>query len=101
MAKRNNPMDAYMAWARLAGVWGRMSMAAGEVIVRRTAMIARGTMSGPEAAKMMMEKPAAFAEAAQRAAVAAARGGDATRVAAAALRPIGAKAAANARRLRK
>jgi hypothetical protein len=103
-ARRMDTKAGFRAWEamlRLATAQTRMNIAAAEVIMRRTAMMASGTMSAPEAAKMMMEKPAAFAEAAGRAAIAAARGGDATAVASAALKPIGARASANARRLRK
>lgn len=85
---------------RLGVAQNRMAMAASEVILRRTTMMALGAMSGPEAMRMVMEKPAAFTEAAGRAAMAAARGGDAAAVASAALKPIGARAKANARRLR-
>jgi hypothetical protein len=92
---------AWEAWMRLATAQTRMTMAAGEVIWRRTSMMALGAMSAPEMARMVMEKPAAFTEAAGRAAMAAARGADATAVASAALKPIGARAKANARRLRR
>jgi hypothetical protein len=94
-------LDAYAAWARVGAAVGRMNLAAAEVIARRGAMLARGAMSAPEAVRMVTEKPAAFAAAAQKAAVAAASGRDPARVAEAALRPLRAKAAANARRLRR
>ena len=94
-------LDAYMAWVRVGLAVGRTNLAAAEVIARRSAMMASGAMSGPEAARMLVEKPAAFAAAAQRAAVAAASGSDPARIAEAALRPLRAKAAANARRLRR
>jgi hypothetical protein len=50
---------------------------------------------------MVMEKATAFALASEKAAVAAAKGGDATRIATAALRPYGTKARSNVRRLRR
>lgn len=94
-------MKALEAWGRVAGAYARLTVASAEVIARRSAMMAQGAMSAPEAAQMMMEKPAAFATSAQRAVVAAARGGDAAAITAAALRPLKSKAAANARRLRR
>ncbi len=94
-------LDAYAAWARVGTAVSRMNLAAAEVIVRRSAMMASGGMSAPEAARMMSEKPAAFAAAAQGAAMAMASGRDPARVAEAALKPLRAKAAANARRLRR
>ncbi|TVQ55886.1 MAG: hypothetical protein EA355_08805 [Rhodobacteraceae bacterium] len=94
-------MKAATAWARLGVASTRMALSATEVVWRRSMMMAQGGLSAPEAARMVMEKPAAFALAAQRAAVAAARGGDAAKVASAALKPIGVRTAANARRLRK
>jgi hypothetical protein len=94
-------LGAWQAWARLGAASAKMALSASEVFWRRSLMMAQGGMSGPEAARMVMEKPAAFALAAQRAATAAAQGGDMAKVAAAALKPIGARTAANARRLRK
>jgi hypothetical protein len=93
-------MKAMQAWGRMAGAYAQMSFAAAEVIARRTRMMASGSMSAPEAARMVMEKPATFAEAATKAAMAAVSGKDAVAVAAAAVKPIRAKTRANARRLR-
>ncbi len=93
-------MKAFDSWSRVASAYTRLTIASAEVIARRTTMIAQGSMSGPEATAMLMEKPAAFATSLQRAAVAAARGGDAAAITSAALRPLKTKAAANARRLR-
>lgn len=89
------------AWMRLGLAAARMNMAAAEVIARRTSMMATGAMSGPEAARMMLEKPAAFAEAAQKAAMAAATGAQPAAIANAAMKPLARHARANARRLRK
>lgn len=94
-------LEAMQAWTRLATAYTRMSMSAGEVIARRTMMMAQGAMSGPEAARMVLEKPTAFAAAAERAARSAARGATPVAVAEAALKPIGARTRANAKRLRK
>lgn len=93
--------SAMNAWSRIATAYARMNLSAGEVIARRSTMMLTGAMSAPEATKMMLEKPATFATAAQRAMAAAARGGNAATVTEAALRPYKTKTAANARRLRK
>ena len=79
-----------------------MSMSAGEVIMRRIDAHGLGRHDRPpEAVGMVMEKATAFALAAEKAAVAAARGGDAAKIASAALRPYGARTRANVRQLRR
>jgi hypothetical protein len=93
-------VKAFQAWGRMATAYTQMSFAAAEVIARRTRMMADGSMTAPEAARMVLEKPAAFAEAAQKAAMAAVSGKDAVAVTSAALKPIRSKTRANARRLR-
>jgi hypothetical protein len=93
-------MKAMQAWGRMAAAYTQMSFAAAEVIAKRTRMMASGSMTAPEAARMVLEKPAAFAEAAQKATMAAVSGKDAVAVATAAVRPIRTKTRANARRLR-
>lgn len=92
--------SAASAWMRFGLAYGQMWMAAGEVIARRSLQMSQGNMSGPEAMGMMMEKATAFAQASEKAAVAAVRGADAAGIASAALRPIRAKTRANVRRLR-
>jgi hypothetical protein len=89
------------AWGRLARGVTQMNLAAAEVIWQRSAMLASGAMSAPEAARMWLEKPATFAAAAEKAVTAAVRGGDALAVTSAALRPYRSRATANARRLRR
>jgi hypothetical protein len=93
-------IQAANAWMRFATHYSQMNMAAFEVIMRRTILMSQGAMSAPEAVGMVLEKATAFVAAGEKAAMAAARGGDATKIAAAALRPIRAKTRANARRLR-
>ena len=95
-----DPVQTGAAWARFALAYTQMSMAASEVILRRTMKMAQGAMTTGEAVAMVMEKTTAFAAAAEGAAVAAAAGGDALRIASAALRPIRAKTRSNARKLR-
>jgi hypothetical protein len=88
-------------WPRLALAFGQMSMAAGEVILRRSLQIAQGSMSQREAVGMVMEKATTFALSAEKAALEAARGADPARIAHAALRPYGTKTRSNVRRLRR
>ena len=92
---------AASAWIKFAVAYTQMATAASEVILRRTMQMAQGSMTGPEAVGMVLEKATAFAAATERAAVAAATGGDAAKIASAALKPIHAKARSNARRLRR
>lgn len=92
---------AMTAWMTYATALGRMQMAAAEVILRRTHQMATGTMTHPEAIGMVLEKGTAMAVSAEKAMVAAARGGDALRVASAALRPFGSKTRSNVRKLRR
>jgi hypothetical protein len=91
----------WVGWARYGFAATQMGLAAGEVIWRRSLMMAQGTLDGGELARMILEKPASFAVAAQRAGVAAAAGRAPALVAAAALGPIRARTRSNARRLRR
>jgi hypothetical protein len=88
-------------WARFARDYHKMTLAAGEVILRRSMRMSQGRMTGPEAMGMVMEKATAFAVATERAAVAAATGGDPARIANAALRPYRAKTQSNVRKYRR
>ena len=94
-----NGMRQTAALARLQSAYATMALSAGEVMWRRSLMMAQGAMTAPEAARMVLEKPAAFADSAQKAAMALARGANPARVAEAALRPYGRATRANARRL--
>jgi len=94
-------MGAWMAWQKAAFDYQKMWLAASEVVWRRSLQIGMGTMSPVEAARMVMEKPAAFALAAQKSAMAAVGGKSAPAIASAAVRPVGSAARANARRLGK
>ncbi len=93
--------EVFSAWFDFAVAYHEMSMAAGEVILRRSLRIARGAMTGPEAAGMVMEKVSTLAAAAERAAIATARGSNPLAIATAALQPVRSKTRANARKLRK
>lgn len=88
-------------WGDFTSAYMRMNLSAAEVIVRRTQKMAMGTMTPPEALAMVFEKPTIFATATERAAVAAARGGDAVTIANAALKPYGVKTRSNVRALRR
>ena len=79
--------------------WTRLAMAAGEVIVRRSLLMAQGAMTAAEATRMVAEKHAAFADSAERAGRAMAGGATAAGIAEAALTPYGRRARANAKRL--
>jgi hypothetical protein len=94
-------LDATRAMMELAMAYQAMTIAAGEVIFRRTLQMATGSMTPPDALGMVLEKATVFAAAAEKAAVAAAKGGDPVRVASAALKPYGVKTKANVRRLRR
>jgi hypothetical protein len=94
-------LDATRAIMKLAVAYQAMTIAAGEVILRRSLQMATGSMSPPDAMGMVLEKATVFAAAAEKAAVVAARGGDPVRVATAALRPYGIKTKANVRKLRR
>lgn len=94
-------MQAASAWMNFAIAYSQMSIAASEVIARRCLRIAQGSMTGPEALGMVLEKATAFATSAERAAVAAATGADPVRIAEAALHPYTVKTSSNVRRLRR
>ena len=94
-------MQAASAWMRFAMDYSQMAMAAGEVIARRTMRMSQGTMTGPEALGMVLEKATAFATATERAAVAAAAGADPAGIAHAALKPYRVKTRSNVRKYRR
>jgi hypothetical protein len=89
------------SWIKYAFAFQAMSVAAAEIILRRSMRISQGKMTGPEAVGMVMEKATAVAMATERAAVAAARGGDPVRIANAALTPFRAKTRSNVRKYRR
>ena len=91
--------NMFQAWMSFALAAQAMAQNASVVIMRRSMMMAEGKMKPSEAVRMTMEKPVAFAAAAQSAALAAVNGKDAPQIAAAALKPIARKAKANAHRL--
>lgn len=95
---KSNP---FAAWMDYAAAYSEMSLAASEIILRRTQRMATGAMTPPEALAMVLEKSTAFALATERAALAAAGGGDAAKVLTAALAPYGDKTRSNVRKLRK
>jgi hypothetical protein len=96
-----NHMRSTNSWIKFAIAYSQMAMAAGEVIMRRSMRMSQGAMSGAEAVGMVMEKATAFAAATERAAVAAATGADAAKIATAALKPIRTKTRSNVRKLRR
>tara|TARA_B100000749_G_scaffold267171_1_gene243866 strand:- start:241 stop:540 length:300 start_codon:yes stop_codon:yes gene_type:complete len=94
-------MSAAQSWQDAAVAYGRLYWSAQEVMQRRTMQMALGQMRPEEAARMVFEKPAAFASAFERAARATVKGYDPMSVALAAVQPIGARTRANAKRLRR
>jgi hypothetical protein len=96
-----SPLRATSAWMEFTFAYGQMCVASAEIITRRCARMAQGSMTGAEAVGMVLEKGTAFATATERAAVAAAAGADPVRIAAAALQPYSAKTRSNVRRLRR
>lgn len=97
---KNNAMDMMAAWMKVASSYNEMTLSAGEVIARRTMMMASGAMTVPEAMGMVMEKATIFATATERASMAAASGADPVRITAAALKPYSTKTQSNLRKLR-
>lgn len=96
-----NQITIAKSWIKFGFAFQQMSLAAAEVILRRSMLMMQGRMTPPEAMGMMMEKATAFAAATELAAVAAAAGGDPARIASAALRPIRAKTRSNVRKYRR
>lgn len=97
---KNNPMDMMAAWMKVASSYNEMALSAGEVIARRTMLMASGAMTVPEAMGMVMEKVTIFATATERASLAAAGGADPVRITAAALKPYSTQTQSNLRKLR-
>lgn len=87
-------------WQKAAIEEQEMWLAASEVIWMRTWQFLTGTMTASEATKMFVEKPFAFAQAAQEAGEAVVSGEDAGAITRAAVGPLRREARDNARRLR-
>jgi hypothetical protein len=97
-----NPLfAASRTWQRASMVYGQMLFSATMVIQHRMTQMALGTMKPQEAARMVFEKPAAFAKAFEMAARTQAANKGAAAVSLAAIKPIGARTRANAARLGK
>lgn len=101
MSPRTKTLHPALAWMNYAAAYSRMSLAAAEIIMLRTQRIATGAMTPSEALAMVLEKSSAFALASERAALAAANGGDAAKIMTEALAPYGAKTRSNVRKLRR
>ena len=98
------PLDQFNyanSWMKYAVAYSQMSIAASEVILRRSIRMSQGAMTAPEVIGMVLEKATAFATATERAAVAAATGADPAKIATAALLPIRAKTCSNVRKYRR
>ncbi|TQM94704.1 MAG: hypothetical protein EA338_03440 [Roseinatronobacter sp.] len=92
--------DAMQPLFAFTTAYHTMTMAAGEVFLRRSMMFAHGSVSMNEAVSMVVEKATAFAESNTAASTALATGKDPVEVAHAALAPYGTRTAANIRDLR-
>ncbi|OSP55149.1 hypothetical protein [Pseudoruegeria sp. SK021] len=92
-------LTAAQTWNKAAFAYGQMVITANVVIQRRCMQMALGTMKPEEAARMVLEKPAAMAKLFEMAARAHAAQRGTAAVALAAITPIGAKTASNAKRL--
>jgi len=91
--------DAARTWQKASLAYGQMLISANMVIQQRMMQMALGTMKPEEAARMVFEKPAAFAKAFEMAARSHAASQGNAAVMLAALTPIGARTRANAARL--
>lgn len=100
---RVQPTDlrAIPAWIGLLTPYMQMSLSAGEVVLRRSQLMAVGAMPPHEAVAMILEKMTAFTAAIEGAAVAGARGGDAAKITRAVLKTYNLKTHKNLMRLRK
>ncbi|WP_172330296.1 hypothetical protein [Mangrovicoccus sp. HB161399] len=94
-------MTAARTWQEFTLSYSRMMFSASAVIQQRTMQMALGTMRPEEAARMVMEKPAAFAKSFEMAVRATAGSKGTAAAMLAAMRPIEAKTRANSRRLAK
>ena len=92
-------MNAARTWQAAGLAYGQMLMTAQTVIGVRVTQMALGVMKPEESARMVLEKPAAFAKSIEMAARAHAAKRGTAAVALAAIKPIGARTAANAKRL--
>ncbi len=91
--------EAASAWQRNAMAMTQMMVTASTVIQIRMMQMSLGLMRPEEAARMVMEKPSAFAKSAEMSVRAMAANRGFATVALAAMKPVGAKTRANARRL--
>jgi hypothetical protein len=94
-------LKAAMTWQRAWIAQTQMLTTAAMVIQQRVLQMSLGTMRPEEAARMILEKPAAFAKAHEMAMRAAAANKGNAAVALAAIGPIGKTTQANAKRLTK
>ena len=91
--------QAASLWQKAAMDYSRMWFYASQVIWRRSAEMALGTMSQNEATRMFLEKPVAYTRSIEKAALAAASGKGYAGSALAAVGPYKTKTRSNAKRL--
>lgn len=95
-----NDDDCMRPLMQFTTAYQTMAMTAGEVFLRRSMMLAHGSIGAPDAVSMLMEKATTFAKSAEVATTALVSGQDPVDVAIAALEPYGTRTAANMRDLR-
>jgi len=96
----SNFLEGARPLMQFATAYQTMTIAAGEVFLRRSLMLATGSAGAPEVVGMVVEKTATFGEATGEAIAALVTGKDLVAVATAALEPYGTRTAANVRDLR-
>ena len=97
----STPFEVMRSWHDAHDEYARMILSAGDVIRCRVTQMATGTMSAQEAARMVFEKPVAFARATEKAMLAGIEGRGHGDVALAAIRAIGVSTHSNAERLKR
>jgi hypothetical protein len=95
-----NAVQSMQALTQLATAYQTMATFAGEVFLRRSLMMASGSMSVLDTVNIMVEKLATSGESAGEATAAAVKGQDPVSIASAALGPYGRQTEANVRELR-
>jgi hypothetical protein len=100
MFRFGNGFDGVRSLVQFAVAYQSMALAAGEIVFRRSMMMASGSFGVTDAVDLVVEKATTFAEAAGEATTALVRGEDAGGVATAALEPYAERTTENLRELR-
>ena len=100
MFRFGNGFEGVRSLMQLAAAYQSMAIAAGEIVFRRSMMMAGGSFGVTDAVDVVVEKATTFAEAAGDATTALVTGEDPVGVATAALEPYAERTADNLRELR-